>query len=72
MTDFLVCWADYWEQLNNQSSETSKLQGILAQNDDYQQLPDMTIVEDDINQIVKFWQGKNIKPGSNSALRIAY
>jgi len=38
MTDFLIYWADYWDQLNNQSSETSKLQGILAQNDDYQQL----------------------------------
>ena len=40
MTDFLVCWADYWEQLNNQIGETSKLQGILTQNDDYEQLKD--------------------------------
>ena len=36
------------------------------------QPPDMTLVEDDINQIVEFWQGKNITPGSKAALRIAY
>jgi hypothetical protein len=36
------------------------------------QPPDMTLVEEDINQIVKFWQRKNIKPGSKAALRITY
>lgn len=34
--------------------------------------PDMTVVEDDINQIVKFWQEKGITPGSESALRVIY
>ena len=34
--------------------------------------PDMTIVENDINQIVNYWQEKGITPGSEPALRVTY
>lgn len=34
--------------------------------------PDMTIVENDIHQIIRFWKEKNIETGSKAALKIAY
>ena len=34
--------------------------------------PDITIVENDIHQIIQFWKEKNIETGSENALKIAY
>jgi len=34
--------------------------------------PDMTIVENDIHQIIQFWKEKSIETGSEAALKIPY